>query len=241
MEVTSDTLTLRRIRASKDITHSVGGQLRFWQPLDSRYNLDLSQNFGQSENSVNRTDATSFSLNNRLRLRRISERVQGWTQSASLNLNYNFNRSESSSGEERTHRPTIQLNTRWNRRWSTNFNLAATFTNENDREVIRERTGWNPSLDFKWLVNDKGEDGTLWFDNRLEISGNLSAQLTEEVRNGEIREDNREISGDLGGAYNLTEKIRLRFSGNFSQLRDDFQETNDRNTYGVKTSVDFRF
>lgn len=241
LDVGSDSLSLARTRANKNITHSVGGQLRFWRHLDSRYNLDFSQNIGQTDNSVNRTDVTSLSLNNRLQLREVSSFVRRRTQNANLNLNYNFSRSEASNRLETTHRPTLQLSTRWNRRWSTNFNLSATFGQELDRELVRDRTSYSPSVDFKWLVSESDEEGTLWFDNRLEVNGNLAAQLTEVIRNGEIREDNRQISGDLGGSYNITEKIRARFGGNFTLFRDQFRDANDRNTYGFETSVDFRF
>lgn len=133
------------------------------------------------------------------------------------------------------------MSTRWNRRWSTNFNLSVTLGEELDRELVRDRTSYSPSVDFKWLVNDSDGEGTLWFDNRLEINGNLSGQVNEVIRNGEIRQQYRQISGDLGGAYNITEKVKTRFSGNFTIFRDQFRDANDRNTYGFETSVDFRF
>jgi hypothetical protein len=241
LEVSGDTLGLLRNRASKTISHSLGGQLRLFEPVDSRYNVNFSQNFGQSEGSVSRTTVLSLSLNIRFRLRQISSLWKSWTNSASFNFNYNMSQSESESGDEITHRPTFQLSTRWNRRWSTNFNLATSLTNQVNKEVRREQTQISPSMNFKWLVNEPDGAGTLWFDNRLELNGSISGQITEATRNGEVREDDKQYSGSLGGAYNITEKVKTRFGGSFTVFRDDFRAANNRNSYGFNASVDFRF
>ncbi|MFB6344667.1 MAG: hypothetical protein ABEK50_02710, partial [bacterium] len=242
IRVTSDTLTLSRNRASKNVGHRLGGQLRFWNWLDTQYNLNLSQNFGQSDNSVNRTNALSLSLNNRFRLQDISSYFRNNTQNASLNVNYSFSSSEASSGKSRTHSPNLQLNTRWNRWWSTNFNLSTTFSREKDQAVMTKNRRYSPSLNFNWLLNEaKGEGGTLWFDNRLELNGTVSGQVQEKRRNEELRQDNWQLSFNAGGSYNITERIKTRFGGNYSIYRDRVRVADDRNSFGVNTSLDFRF
>lgn len=241
LDVSSDTLSLSRNRGSKNLTHSLGGDLKFFKPLDTRYDLNFSQNFGQTDNSVNQTDVTSFALNNRIQLRSVSSFFNSWTRDASMNLNYSFSRSETEDSEENTHKPTFQLSTRWNKFWSTNFNLRTTLGEEVDRQVTRERFEMAPSFDFNWLINEKADEGTLWFDNRFEITGGLSGQVNEVTRNDETRQDDWEMSGNFGGSYNITNNIKTRFGGRYSVFRDDFRETNDRNSFGVDASLDFRF
>jgi hypothetical protein len=73
------------------------------------------------------------------------------------------------------------------------------------------------------------------------LNGSISGQITEATRNGEVREDDKQYSGSLGGAYNITEKVKTRFGGSFTVFRDDFRAANNRNSYGFNASVDFRF
>lgn len=241
LEVTGDSLSLARNQGSFQATHRLSGDLDFWDPLSTSYNIQTTENKGQTDNSVNQSSASSFSLNNRFQLRR----MVGWfnqnTNSASFRLNYDLSLSESANQDNTDHNVQLGLNTRWNKWWSTNFNLNTTLGQSNNQEVTTNSQQINPSLDFKWLVNESREGGTLWFDNRLEINGGLSASITERTQNGEIEADNQQISGNMGGAYNFSEWIKTRFSVNYSQFTDNFREANDEQSYGAQASVDFRF
>jgi hypothetical protein len=158
-----------------------------------------------------------------------------------LNIKYTLRKSEAGNKESIDHTINKTWNTRWSERWSTNFRWNTTLGKTTDEASTRERSNYSPSLDFRWLVNKPDEDGVLWFDNRLEISGGLSAVFNEQTENGETKEDNYSYSGNFGGAYNITDQIKLRFSGNFSIYRDDYRGANDKNIYGLMGSVDFRF
>ncbi len=241
LDVSADDLSIDRNSASKSESHQFRGELDLWSPLQTRYNINFSQTNSQSNNSVSSRNTKSYNLDNRLSL----DSVIGWfernTDNSSLNVKYTLRTSESGSKESIDHSINKTWNTRWSERWSTNFRWNTTLGKTTDDVSTKERYKYAPSLDFRWLVNKPDEEGVLWFNNRLEISGGLSAVFNEQTENGETKEDNYSYSGNFGGAYNITDQIKVRFSGNFSIYRDNYRDANDKNIYGLMASVDFRF
>ncbi|MFP4686481.1 MAG: hypothetical protein ACLFN5_00055 [bacterium] len=241
LDVSADKLSIERNQASKSASHSFSGNFDFWSPLRMRYNVNYSQKKSQSDNSVSSSSSRSYSLDNSLAL----DDVSGWfkenTDNSNLSLRYTLRTSSSANKETVDHSIKKGWNTRWSDRWSTNFRWNTTIGRTDDGALARKRRKYEPGLDFRWLVNKADESGVLWFSNRLEINGGLSAEFNEEKEDGEIKADNYSYSGNFGGAYNITKQIKIRFSGNFSIYRDDYRDAKDRNTYGLMTSVDFRF
>jgi len=241
LSVTSGELSMDRTRANKDISHRFRGNLDLWDPLSTRYNINFSERLSQSDGSVDKTKTQSYSLNNSLALTDVSEWFEQHTNNSSLDIRYSLSRSRSDRKKSRDHSLRTGWNTRWNSRWNTNFNLNSSYSREDDRAVTRKKYGISPGLNFRWLINKPEEGGVLWFSNRLELNGGLSANFNKETEDGETEADNYSFSGNFGTGYNVTEQIKTSFSGDFTVYRDNHREANDRNEYGIRGSVDFRF
>ncbi len=245
LAVTSDTLALLRTSANTSRGHTFGGGVKIWKSLSTTYSTAFNRTEVQSLNSIDKSDAFSFNLNNNLDLK-TATRIFQKPSSAALTYSYAFNSSEGRTTATRNISNTLSWPVGWTDRFRTGFNYAFTFGENRDRLSLNASQNQNAGLTTSYLLSNPFRmtsftGNLLRFQNRLELTGGLTWNTGKNRLDGVAKSDNMSYGGTIGLVYDLRENFRVNGSGGYTVTSNKITPDEDRSVTSFAATAELRF